>query len=1664
MPTRDQVLQVPFVGSIDEYTDPDQLQPPAMASLENAVVRKTGRIEKREGFEYLQKTGVPGTPADSFGASSGPVSAAVEALGVHSGEDGSKLLLASNNTLYEYVGSDASHGFRDVNRITSCYGTLHSIDATGGEVIEVESMLDDSGQYRCTAWILGVRNGQDLTNDRAISTQPNGTHGVYVTVQRASDGAFVLSPTRIKNSALTDATQACDLRMTKCLATSGPTRHWVVAFRNEYLNICAFVVNADDWSLKPTVSLGTLILPRYWRAFDITGVTSEAYCLLAVCQSDSTLSSSDISMSLVSFSPTTGVFSVVYTMPGGAIDAANAYGSTSLSVNDWQRRTPRGIVLETEPTTSSVAMSARMIYEMDTAPYYLDGKFVTMRADCSGSSISFTFDSFAWLHRCAFQTEEDFSSFVSGRAEVKRTASCDQESVYILTAASTINSSNKVVLTASFADGSFQPYQLQRATGFAPNSLNFSSPSPYAGEDLVTISSTGLFPVPTHQYPSTNKVGIRHPTLGFSPTLDTAFVDQRNVTRVQVGMTPGVVGYANTVQACRLSTGASIRCYAMVAFDGTGTPFEAALYCGNAPGNVAGVQALVDITLLEVTTGDPITGPWAAPVAVPATTLQVYDDFNNPLPISPTNVVFYDIGSNTVPLAQTLFDVNTGLEHCVHRWDVKTVGSTIITAVSSVSAGTFSGPNGDAAFGYVSPFARNTFFEVYPWSYGSQSRRDLNDYTTVGSTTPRPIWCALGGPWRMLSSLVLLPGSRVGCVITPAGDEQQCSAFMVSFGYGDATIITRLGPDLEPIQFSDGVTYSDNEGLFVESMNMPRTAAVPLNCPRLTIAGSGQACVGAVRLGSSAGSNEVFSLQYTFGPSSWRSIKQFGDYSVVNGGIASVFDGSSCNEVTPLLWPQRDLVSIAYDRAASKIFQLDNASTNYYGWQSPNFSFWYDISYTSYTGPLLWNITKPWFAYEAGLNSPTGNIPAGANFGTIGSGTVAWSNIKTTWGGNPTMDYQSVYVDPRFQQVQPVANQASGVGVNQASMRHYYGRYQSGYSAYDFLRPGTGIIESYIVNWAPRKSNIDGSTATANTFQQQNRYEATVANGDFMVRWCYEFVDGTGRVSRSAPSQACLFTICSTITYTKNPSNQLNEPRPGGVVDEYRYGFFVPRLELTNRLKTAAADSKRTVLQPYFTAEPFATVFYKVPFTNFLDGYENEFTISRNATRGVVPYSGEPKTAGGQYGIVTNNLRCFDGPQGQYNGLLSQPVLYTVGGGLDNVAPPSALCMTVHQNRLVLGGADDATVVWFSKELSPTDAPGFNDALTIQIEDGGAVTGLASLESLLIIFKRDMTWLVPGDMPDDTGSAINRGYISNTLGTPVRMPHGIGCVDHRSVIETPVGVFFKSERSIELLARDMSITPVGLKLDDTLSYYTEITSAIHNPKDTEVWFALRDPNNTTSILFAVFNYTTDVWSKHFVDADAFNPATLPMTIMDNNVYFATAWIDPLGLQPQQTVVYKQTESKFFDVTPEGRKYVLMSGQTAPIALNNVQGYQRLKRIRLMGSPIPTLSTGAPQSREPHGMQIGVLTDYAPTGVNNGQQLATWTEVEADQIWAAQNKEVYEVHLREQKGQKVSLGFQETAPADINALAHGYGTAFSNMAFVVGLKAGLDKRITAGAKH
>ena len=59
----------------------------------------------------------------------------------------------------------------------------------------------------------------------------------------------------------------------------------------------------------------------------------------------------------------------------------------------------------------------------------------------------------------------------------------------------------------------------------------------------------------------------------------------------------------------------------------------------------------------------------------------------------------------------------------------------------------------------------------------------------------------------------------------------------------------------------------------------------------------------------------------------------------------------------------------------------------------------------------------------------------------------------------------------------------------------------------------------------------------------------------------------------------------------------------------------------------------------------------------------------------------------------------------------------------------------------------------------------------------------------------------------------------------------------------------------------------------------------------------------------------------------------------------------------------------------------------------------------------------------------------------------------------------EVHLREQKGQAVQIEYQEGEPATTPTYTgKGWGLAISNVALVVGLKKGLDKRILPDAKR
>ena len=200
--------------------------------------------------------------------------------------------------------------------------------------------------------------------------------------------------------------------------------------------------------------------------------------------------------------------------------------------------------------------------------------------------------------------------------------------------------------------------------------------------------------------------------------------------------------------------------------------------------------------------------------------------------------------------------------------------------------------------------------------------------------------------------------------------------------------------------------------------------------------------------------------------------------------------------------------------------------------------------------------------------------------------------------------------------------------------------------------------------------------------------------------------------------------------------------------------------------------------------------------------------------------------------------------------------------------------------------------------------------------------------------------------------------------------------------------------------------------------------------------------NGRQFVLLVYNYADDIWARHELNGFGVGTASVG-ELNDQTLVFVGG------------KAYITSDTRFYDTTTAGDQWVTMSGETAPIALNQQQGYQRVKRIVLMGDPTPALP--APSTYQPHAMTVTVSTDWDST------QNASWTSDEVQSVLAKQGREFFGVHVRNQKCQKVSIRFEDAPPTG-GAITTGYGVAFSNIALTVGVKSGLNKRMTQEAEH
>lgn len=183
--------------------------------------------------------------------------------------------------------------------------------------------------------------------------------------------------------------------------------------------------------------------------------------------------------------------------------------------------------------------------------------------------------------------------------------------------------------------------------------------------------------------------------------------------------------------------------------------------------------------------------------------------------------------------------------------------------------------------------------------------------------------------------------------------------------------------------------------------------------------------------------------------------------------------------------------------------------------------------------------------------------------------------------------------------------------------------------------------------------------------------------------------------------------------------------------------------------------------------------------------------------------------------------------------LLARDVCYRqlVGGApLDRHPPPASRHVVQHKDRTFWACGSN---VYYSSYLVDGEAAWTNPAFVIFVPGGtGEITGLASMDGQLVIFKKDGIWVVDGDGPPENGGT------GTEFSPPRRILTEFGCNESRSLVAMPDGVMYRSERGIELLARGLQVIYIGEKVKDTVAANPYMTGATFDRKNGRVLFTL----------------------------------------------------------------------------------------------------------------------------------------------------------------------------------------------------------------------------------
>lgn len=483
---------------------------------------------------------------------------------------------------------------------------------------------------------------------------------------------------------------------------------------------------------------------------------------------------------------------------------------------------------------------------------------------------------------------------------------------------------------------------------------------------------------------------------------------------------------------------------------------------------------------------------------------------------------------------------------------------------------------------------------------------------------------------------------------------------------------------------------------------------------------------------------------------------------------------------------------------------------------------------------------------------------------------------------------------------------------------------------------------------------------TINTSQSLSG--GNIQSGSYVYAATYEWTDNRGQIHRSAPS------VLKQVELAGSSNNSVT--------------VEIPTLRLTNR------ENVNIVL---YRSEAFGVeTLYRV--TTLTNQVYNDKTVD--------------------YIYITDTA--------SDDTIIGNEILYTVGGVLDNIAPPPASLIASFGNRIWLAGLPDGNQLWYSKDRLSGAPVEFNDALTINVESiGGSITAIAPLDDKLIIFKRDRIYFVFGNGPDNTGA-------NGEFASPRLLTSDAGCIAPNSIVNTPDGIFFGSAKGIYKLGSDLAVTYIGAPVEAFNDL--QIVAAVLISDRNQVRFL------TESGICLVYDYYFEQWS----------------TFTNHYANDAVIWNDQFLFLNRDGSVWYEVPGYYLDIA----QTIKMTLETAWIGLNTLQGYQRVYRTILLMD-----------YRSSHIFNMQIAYDFEQTyrtsivfdPDNLGFSVYGSDPVYGEAIpYGGEGSGVFQfrTHMPVQKCQAIRFKFSDTPIQTVNESGEGY--SITGLSLQLGMKTGLGR--------